>query len=672
MLVLDTNINLYKFFKNRNVLGINYVLAEEAEDLHDYAKRVVCEKPSTIIINLEALFENSNHIDLKGLDLIYWLRCKYDYKGTIIACSFLSIEKIRILKPNYTIISSEGVSYFKLSSNFTLFSSKTNNTPLLVEKLKEHARNLFHIDQVRHEEANWWAMKTLLDCHSLKNKVVYPDLILKKQKTLNNALANFIFRPVNTYKEDFKKSLEENNSISNNFEDSKRKEIEVINRQITVFKNFILDANSKEKEKYNLKIKELKSQLEKIDNKSNVLMIDDKALEGWKQVQEQVIGVSTKIDIIDFDYLQKKKQSELVQELWEKIEFYLNENAPLLDFIFLDLMLFPNNIQEDTTNLYSGLKILKKLKENYNHIPVLITSASNKIWNYQLALSFGADAYWLKEGVENNYEFEESIINYNKLLELTKSFCSFEYAVLSKFKQLNYKDSINDEFWWQNKKWSDANIVTVSKGSQYTVTNQQQVSKRSVFEYLISFSKLLNFYIHETVILRKSLSNSDKQSHFASLSILIGKVIELIHPSIRSKNNNHLSTGTIIQLRGDKLGSDLYKVRNTYSHNSLKTVNTKSFFNILNQFYAYLFEKEGVINSITKENWVNKTNKDEEKLKQRILEKNNITQELDDLAINNVELQKATKTIQDKTILKSISSVLNEDRIIDSIDIHYK
>ncbi len=674
MTLLDTNDNLYKYFKLQSEIEIDLLLAGKTEELHDYAKRVVDQSPNIVVINLEAAFENSEHIALKGLELIYWLRCKFGYEGQIIACGFLSIEKIRTLKPNYTIISSKGVYYFKLPSVIpeNLLKIKTNT--ISTENLKNHARNLFHIEEARHEEANWWAMKTLLDCHSLKNNVVYPDMVLKKQKSLNNALASFIFRPKSYYEEDLKKSLQENNISSTNFEDSKRKEIETIERQIMVFKNLIPNSNIDDKESYRLKIKDLRSKLAKIDKKSNVLMIDDKALDGWKQVQEQVVGITKKIDVVDFDYLQKKPSSELVDNLWDKVNFYLNENSNLLDFIFLDLMLFPNSTKEDISESYSGLEILKRLKGKYEHIPVLITSASNKIWNYQLALSYGADAYWIKEGIENNYEFNESIINYNKLIELTKSFCSLEYSILRKFKGLNNKDFQRDAFWWGNKKWSNSSIETVKNGIQYTVPNTQLVNKQNVFEYLLSFSKLLNFYIYETVIIKKSLSNKDKQSHFASLSILIGKVIELIHPAVRGENYKYLTTGAIIQLRGDKMGSELYILRNKYSHNSSKQVSTSSFFSKLNQFYTYLFEKEGVINEDVKENWKIRSSNDEELLTQKIVDKLNINpiHKQEDLSKDKKALIEATKTILDESVLKDISTFLNEDRVIERLVIHYK
>ncbi|MDV7186096.1 hypothetical protein R3X25_02280 [Lutibacter sp. TH_r2] len=674
MIVLDTTNNLINFFKKQGSKNLSILLAKKNEELHDYAKRVINESPKIVIINLEATFENNKHINLKGFDLIYWLRCKYGFEGAIITCGFLSIEKIRMLKPNHTIISSEGVSYFKLPFDLPKKIISVNKNKILYKKLKDHARNLFKIEQVRHEEANWWAMKTLLDCHRLKNDVVYPDIILKKQKSLNNALACFIFRPKNSYEEDLKKSLNENNAKSNNFEDSKRLEIETIKRQIVVFNNLIPNSNLEDKNIYLLKIEELKSKLEKIDKKSNVLMIDDKALEGWKHTHEQVIGISQKIDVIDFDYLQKKTSLELVNELWERIELYLDENSNLLDFIFLDLMLFPNSLKKNISELYSGLEILKKIKEKHKHIPVLITSASNKIWNYQLALSYGADAYWIKEGLENNYNFDESIINYNKLLELTKSFCSLEYSILRKFKELNNKKFQEDSFWWENKIWGDSNNKTYKNGIHYTIPNQQIVSKQNVFEYLLSLSKLLNFYINETIILKRSLSNKDKQSHFASLSILIGKVIELIHPAIKGENYKYLTTGAIIQLRGDELGSELYKLRNIYSHNSKRAVSTSSFFTRLNQFHSYLFKKNVTINEDAKEKWKIKSNKDEEKLTQNIALKLNKNSAPNEVVLNlkKEKLKNSTKTISNQLALKNISSFLNEDKIIERIEIHYK
>lgn len=676
MLILDTDINLYNFlslYDKSNQLEIS--LADKNEQLYDYCERIIKKNPETVLINTEAAFENSSHASLKALDLLYWLRCKYGFKKTILLCGFLSLDKIRLLRPKYSIIDSEGITYFRLPFNLEKAKLKIDTNEISNSNLLEHANSMFYLKQARHEDANWWAMKTLLDCHSLKNNVVYPRIVIEKEKQLNNALASFIFRSGNTYEENLKKLLQENYNKDSNFKDPKQIEKEALERQITIYKNLIHSTKKRyEKENYRLQITSLKSKLEVIDKKSNILMIDDKAEEGWKNVQEQVIGASKNIDIIAFDFSQEKTLSKLVDDLWKKIDDYLNEKCNLLDFIFLDLMLFPNNTKHDIVEQYSGLRILKLIKDKYRQIPILITSASNKIWNYQLAISYGADAYWIKEGIESNYEFNDAIINYNRLLDLTKSFTSLEYSTLRRFREINNRSfQKSGSFWWTNKKWSELNIETKKEGISYSVPKQQLVDKQSVFEYLLSFSKLLHFYINEVIILKKILSNKDKQSHFASLSIIIGKIIELIHPGIRGENNKYLTTGAIIRIRGDKLGSELYNLRNSYSHNSLRKVHTDSFFTKLLQFYSYLFEEEVFIDNGVKDQWKTRIDEDEEILKQKNVDKLN-SKEKESKESQPEEKQKINKhkEILDRNEIDYISSFLNEEKAIERIEIYYK
>lgn len=674
MLIIDTDKNLHNFlsFYDKN---LNLLLANKNELLFDLCERIIEHSPEEILINVEGNFENSPRTSLKSLDLLYWLRCKYNFKKPILLCGFLSIDKIRALKPKHTLLDSEGVTFFRLPFNLEKAKAKVDTTEISDSSLLEHAKSMFFLKQARHENANWWAMKTLLDCHSLKGNVVYPNIVIEKQKLLNNALASYIFRPNNSYEEDLKKSLKESNVESSNFEDSKQLEKQKIKQQILIYKNLIPRSTTIEKQNYRLQIAALESKLKTIDKKSNVLMIDDKALEGWKNVQEQVIGVSKNIDVIPFDFLQQKPISELVDSLWSKVDEYLEENSSLLEFIFLDLMLFPNATKHNITEEYSGLKILKLIKDKYDYIPILITSASNKIWNYQLALSYGADAYWIKEGIENGYELKDSTINYNKLLYLTKSFTSIEYSTLRKFKEINNRNFQKRAFWWINKKWSDNNIEVTERGITYSVPKQQLVDRQDVLGYLLSFSKLLNLYIYETVVLKKTLSNKDKQSHFASLCVLIGKVIELIHPRIRGKNNKHLSTGAISKSRGDEEGSKLYDLRNKYSHNSLRRVRVDSnlFFTNLNQFYSYLFKQNIAVSLSLKKNWDEKFKKDEKILRQEVIkkEKSKESKQNDSLPQREQEVNNS-KTILDQSSIEKISSLLNEEKAIERIEIHYK
>jgi len=75
----------------------------------------------------------------------------------------------------------------------------------------------------------------------------------------------------------------------------------------------------------------------------------------------------------------------------------------------LDLRLFGETGNYPIQDV-SGFKVLDIiLSSSRKRCPVLITSASNKIWSYKEAISRGADAYWVKQGLDD-YSDTESIV----------------------------------------------------------------------------------------------------------------------------------------------------------------------------------------------------------------------------------------------------------------------
>lgn len=673
MLIIDTDKNIHSFLKSfDNDNKLDLILADKSELLIDFCVRIIEKKPEILLINIDAPFENSLSDNLKALDLLYWLRCKHNFKKPILLCSFLNIDKVRSLKPKHTLIDSEGVTFLELPFNLETAKLEVDVYEISDERLLEHVKGMFYFKRLRHENANWWSMKKLLDCHSLIHNVTYPNIVHHKLKHLNNALASFIYKTIDLYEEDLKKKLEKRISDNSKAIEVKQKIKENIIKEITLNKNLLFTAKSEEdKQNYRWKIDQLNKKLETFHDQAKILMIDDNALEGWQSVQEQIVGDKNKcLDAITYDFTQKEALSFLVKDLWVEVDKYLKSNQ--VEFVFLDLMLFPNCSKHDIKEQYSGLKILKQLKDNYNQIPILVTSASNKIWNLELAMSYGADAYWIKEGIESNYNFTATFANYEKLLHFIESFTSFEYKILRKFKEITSKGFKNEIFWWRNKKWAENSIPVTDKGVEFFIPKNQPVDKNDLFDYLNSFSKLLNVYIYETVILNKTLTNKDKQSHFTSLSVIIGKVIELIHPSIREKNK-YLSTGAIIQFRGDKQASELYKLRNRYSHNSSKKTNTNSFFVMLNQFYTYLFVNDVIIDNIVKEEWSDKRKKDAKIIKDKILDKQKTKELISSFQLSQPkQIISKTKIIHNKQEINDISNLLKEQKAIGHIVIHYK
>jgi len=132
------------------------------------------------------------------------------------------------------------------------------------------------------------------------------------------------------------------------------------------------------------------------------LLIDDKANRGWHQLFEKLFpvkGLSLE-SAVDISTAVKKLEQEY-------------------DIIFLDVRLDGNDHFHREIENYTGFKILSGIKSkfinpNYS-TPIILITASNKIWSINAFLDYGVDAYYIKEHPESIFNKETSKENYDNL-----------------------------------------------------------------------------------------------------------------------------------------------------------------------------------------------------------------------------------------------------------------
>ena len=137
------------------------------------------------------------------------------------------------------------------------------------------------------------------------------------------------------------------------------------------------------------------------------LLIDDFALRGWKNILEKAIireNNSIETALTFEDAIVK------IQKKWS--------------FIFLDMRLNEADHSKLNSEDYSGFKILKKLREDFSSVnfatPVILITASNKIWNINRLLENGIDAFYIKEHPDFFIDEESSRKNLEYLQEAFK------------------------------------------------------------------------------------------------------------------------------------------------------------------------------------------------------------------------------------------------------------
>lgn len=135
--------------------------------------------------------------------------------------------------------------------------------------------------------------------------------------------------------------------------------------------------------------------IQSTDN-TRVLLVDDEANKGWKNFY---ISFFKNSDIIfkdsGIDFKCEDKNNLIL-----KVEKKVREFNP--DVVLLDLRLHDSDFSEDAVpeNL-SGIKVLEIIKGINKGIQVVITTASNKAWNFNLAKQKGAFDFIIKDGFEN-------------------------------------------------------------------------------------------------------------------------------------------------------------------------------------------------------------------------------------------------------------------------------
>jgi CheY-like chemotaxis protein len=294
--------------------------------------------------------------------------------------------------------------------------------------------------------------------------------------------------------------------------------------------------------------------------KCKILIVDDEP--DWKTIYEKILQNA------GFDLIVpgKKFRNKIA-------DFYDKELKPVIskgayDLILLDLRLFEESDPSVATDKLSGKQLLEYIKKDYKGIPILITTASNKIWTYQKLIDFGADAYWIKEGVDEQRDFIDSIKNYCRFIFLVSRLTDETYKLLRKLSDFadEFK-SISDapDYWAKNVTWANGfttqcNIIEIQKNLDEAV--------------LIFKRYLQNFHLNS------ELSDSSNKAFFISgLINKVASVYENVH--MLTEGQMKKISRTILdsedgkpekdEQRKDSQAKPLMTLRNEVSHYDYKS-----------------------------------------------------------------------------------------------------
>ena len=213
----------------------------------------------------------------------------------------------------------------------------------------------------------------------------------------------------------------------------------------------------------------------------NILLVDDLANKGWSEITKKVLELS------DSDL-----QSISTVDGAKKV---LNEEK--FDLILLDLRFGEKDHINHEIEQFGGYEILKSIKKDFNSInystPVILFTATNKIWNIHFMIEEGVDDFYIKEHPDYSYDTSFSKNNYLRfknaflnLLETGKQ----KYQIWKKIRSI----ITSGTFYNDNIKGRVEEKLKIGYGILFRkVTNNEQevlLFNKEVISFIVFFSIL--------------------------------------------------------------------------------------------------------------------------------------------------------------------------------------
>ncbi len=131
----------------------------------------------------------------------------------------------------------------------------------------------------------------------------------------------------------------------------------------------------------------------------NFGLIDDEAYKGWFEFYSYIFDKS-KASIVPYINFQKDKSKEqLIFEITNWVFDVINSSQPI-DIFIIDLRLHDDDFIEQEFESLTGIQIIKFIKKQNPGIQIIVSTASNKVWNYQNCLEQGVKYFTIKESPE--------------------------------------------------------------------------------------------------------------------------------------------------------------------------------------------------------------------------------------------------------------------------------
>jgi len=326
---------------------------------------------------------------------------------------------------------------------------------------------------------------------------------------------------------------------------------------------------------------------------TKVVVIDDDFAKGWAEFYKFILSTNDiKFEFYDvFDKANSK--DDLISELKRYTQEIITNTKSELIFI-IDLRLHEDDFELTSQNNLSGILLVDFIKSINPGIQIVISTASNKVWNYRKCLEHNVKYFTVKESPETYNTRKESLQNIQELCwQIEKaaqnSFLASLYTKINELRKkqflLGSKNSENDDF---NR------IVFGFNGQFSQLFNLLEIDpdKESIKNHCL----ILCFQILERFCDLKTIADFDIRTNgSAKVFLADGTIIDVI-----SKPNNEILSkirlirGSFnLQTESANITVKSFEVENTFSlfseSTSIDTTSIIKFISILT--FRYNIEK---------------------------------------------------------------------------------
>ncbi|MEO1074580.1 MAG: response regulator [Bacteroidota bacterium] len=542
---------------NWDVVTLPDTLAPErttVRGLAAWAARQV-DDASLVFINVDLACKDVRRYEQSGVEVFKFLRLADGFDGEpnrartthCVLYSFRDLDLLIRQKPSSTILCSEGVTFRQLP-----FDPRALPLDTLVGKkaqpqaLKPFVRGSLTLPDERHSWANWYSAWQMLQVYEQEtsDREVSADTFLLPTSNADVRDALFAYgKPTGV-----RRAL----AGRGNELEKKREQI----RQATAAKPIAL-----------------------IDDEAR--RIEGKTQYGWQRVFSHLIrgkhdGVVDILGKMGVDIGTLDEEHPALVELNEE-ENDLSAYACIL----LDLRLRrdergPVIHAQDL----SGAKVLGQIRRKWPMLPIIVTTASNKVRTYEKLMALGADAYWIKQGADEQRTGEDLVEDYERLLDLVAKATGEKYQFAHRLGQALlrlYKPSV--QVWWDSAAWFEGQTPAQWTGRRTAI---ESIIRDLLFMLRQHLHRYEMGYGYKGAKDAARMGYQDAQGERLSMLSVIqhaGKVIEAIHglDAVEDVHKRNRSTigGSWISERGwvvldgqhgDWFGYYLMGVRNKASH----------------------------------------------------------------------------------------------------------